>query len=132
MLIGFLQGDATLGINVHDTVFIIAKLHVAIFISLLFAILGQGYWMMNRLKRKLSNWLSRSHTTITLGALLISWILSFVDLSKNIDSDSAVFDSSHLYELILILIIIMVLLAQILYVINLFIGMFRPHRTNCG
>jgi cytochrome c oxidase subunit 1 len=40
MLIGILSGDTALDINVHDTYYIIAYLHIAILISILFGIIG--------------------------------------------------------------------------------------------
>ena len=52
MLIGILSEDAVLDINVHDTYYVIAYLHLAILISILFGIFGIGYWIMLKADRK--------------------------------------------------------------------------------
>lgn len=43
MTIGMLRGDEVLDINVHDTYFVIAHLHLTILMSILFGIIGMGY-----------------------------------------------------------------------------------------
>ncbi|MGS2739688.1 hypothetical protein [Sinomicrobium sp. M5D2P17] len=44
MGLGFLHPQETLDINIHDTYYVIAYLHMAILISFVFAIIGLGYW----------------------------------------------------------------------------------------
>lgn len=54
LLIGYIKKDAALDINVHDTYYVIAYSHLAILISILFGIIGFGYWIIIKANRKLS------------------------------------------------------------------------------
>ncbi|WP_199114245.1 hypothetical protein [Snuella sedimenti] len=42
ILVGILCGDAALDVNIHDTYYIIAYIHLTSFISILFGIVGLG------------------------------------------------------------------------------------------
>lgn len=55
MFFGVLSGDAVLDINLHDTYFVISYLHLAMLISVLFVIIGIGYWVVQKAKRAPSN-----------------------------------------------------------------------------
>ena len=76
MLIGILSEDAVLDINVHDTYYVIAYLHLSILISILFGIFGIVYWIMLKADRKLSKWLNWTHIGLTFGGTLIVWVLT--------------------------------------------------------
>ncbi|HMB63212.1 MAG TPA: cbb3-type cytochrome c oxidase subunit I [Eudoraea sp.] len=67
MLIGILSGNAVLDLNIHDTHYVIAYLHFATLIAILFGIIGVGYWIMQKTDRKLSRWLNWTHVGLSFG-----------------------------------------------------------------
>lgn len=66
LLIGFLKPDKTLDINIHDTYFVIGLISLAVIISIIFGILGLGYWVIIKLNGRLVNWLTIIHLIITI------------------------------------------------------------------
>ncbi|MFT6938397.1 MAG: cytochrome c oxidase subunit 1 [Saprospiraceae bacterium] len=54
LLIGFLSGDATLVINVHYTYYVFKYIHLTMLISILFGIIGIGYWIMEKANKRIS------------------------------------------------------------------------------
>lgn len=53
LLIGFLAADETLVINFHDSYYVVALIQLAEFVSILFGIIGLGYWIILKVNRKL-------------------------------------------------------------------------------
>ena len=114
ILIGILSGDAILDINVHDTYYVIAYLHFAILISILFGIIGIGYWIMQKKDRKLSRWLNWTHIGVTFGGTLVVWILT-----KFYRSEIMEFEFNDNLTLIITLIILLMIIGQIIFPINI-------------
>src|SRR5690606_36301779 len=75
ILIGFLSGTEPLDINVHDTYYVIEHGVISILISIIFGIIGLGYWIMQKANRRLSKWLNLIHIVLTIGGLLLIRIL---------------------------------------------------------
>ena len=76
ILFGILNRNEMLDINVHDTYFVFSQIDLTILISILFGIIGIGYWIMLKANRKLSKWLNLIHITLTFGGILLIWILA--------------------------------------------------------
>jgi len=127
-----LTDHETYDLNVHDTYFIIAKFHIAILTSILFGTIGLGYWIMAKLDRKTSKWMSIIHTSLTIGGLFLIWTLSSLNLNSKSGSGIAIFDSIDFLELLIFLIALIAILAQILFPINLVLSIFRKKTKNCG
>ncbi|SHG48530.1 cbb3-type cytochrome c oxidase subunit I [Flagellimonas flava] len=130
MLIGILSGDSVLDINVHDTYFVIAYLHLAILISILFGIIGIGYWIMQKANRKLSKWLNLIHVVLTVGGLIAIFGIPYLLFDSTAESAFPVFDQIARQNLILILTIFLILFGQLMYLINLIVGIFRKNKTS--
>ncbi|MCL6295430.1 cbb3-type cytochrome c oxidase subunit I [Jejuia spongiicola] len=126
MLIGFINGEAALDINVHDTYYIIAYIHLAILISILFGIIGLGYWIMLETNRKLSKLLNLIHITLTIGGFIAIWITSLI-LTESAEYE---FDDIGKRNLIIALILFLMILGQFLYIINLIIGLFKRIKSS--
>ncbi len=76
IIIGILSRDNVFDINVRDSYFVMNYLDFSIMISILFAIIGFGYWIMQKVDRKLSKRLNRVHIGLTFGGTLIVWVLT--------------------------------------------------------
>ena len=102
------------GFNIYDTYFIIATNDLIILFSILFGIIGLGYWTMLKANRKLSKWLNFTHIVLTFGGILIIWILSqlYRESIKEFDfNDNLTF---AIYSIALITVF-----GQIIYPINI-------------
>jgi len=120
MLIGILSGDAILDINVHDTYYVIAYLHLAIMISILFGIIGIGYWIMKKADRKLSKWLNWTHIGLTFGGTLIVWILT-----KFYRTEIMEYEFNNNLTLIITLIVLLMIVGQLIFPINIIYGLIK-------
>lgn len=126
-LIGILSGDAMLDINVHDTYYVIAYLNLAILISILFGIIGIGYWIMQKADRKLSKWLNWIHIGLTFGGTLIVWILT-----KFYRTEIMEFEFNNNLTLIITLIILLVIVGQLIFPINIIYGLIKKKNKTIG
>lgn len=126
MLIGILSGEAVLDINVHDTYYVIANLHLAILISIFFGIIGIGYWIMLKADRKLSKWLNWTHIGLTFGGILVVWILT-----KFYRTEFMEYEFNNNLTLIITLIILFMIIGQIIFPINIIYGLIkRKHKIS--
>lgn len=127
VLIGILSGDAVLDINVHDTYFIIAYLHFATLISIIFGIIGIGYWIMQKADRKLSKWLNWTHIGLTFGGTLVVWVLTQFYRTEIIE-----YKFNNNLTLIIMLIILLMFLGQLIFPINIICGLIRKKSKTSG
>ncbi|SDS19805.1 hypothetical protein SAMN05192545_0951 [Maribacter dokdonensis] len=116
LLTGFLKPDKTFYFNIHDTYYVLGLINLAVLISIIFAIIGFGYWVVIKLNRRLVNWLTVIHLIITvIGFCLILFIPFFL-------SDSNQDFGSHLTVTLSTLAAVCV---QLLYLINIITAFIR-------
>jgi heme/copper-type cytochrome/quinol oxidase subunit 1 len=75
LLVGLINPKEILDINIDDTYYVIQHSHLVILIAIYFCILGLGYWIIEKTCGKLIRNLNRVHLILTIGCLLIIWIL---------------------------------------------------------
>jgi heme/copper-type cytochrome/quinol oxidase subunit 1 len=75
LLIGLVNPKEILDVNIDDTYYVIQHSHLAILTAIYFCILGLGYWVIEKTCGKLIRNLNRIHLVLTIGCLLIIWIL---------------------------------------------------------
>ncbi|MGB5480880.1 MAG: hypothetical protein WBM91_07370 [Eudoraea sp.] len=127
MLIGILSGDAVLDINVHDTYYLIAWNQLTLMSSIIFGIIGIGYWIMQKGNRKLSKSLNWIHIGLTFGGILILLILNqlyrieIMNLEYNIN-----------LTLIITLIVLLMIVGQIIFPINIIYGLIKKKNKTSG
>ncbi len=135
MTIGFISkgatldinGDAVLNFNVHDTYFVITYIHLITLISILFGIIGLGYWIMQKANRKLSKWLNLIHIVLTFGGILFVLILAQLYREKVMGND---FNNN--LTLIITLISLIIILGQIIFPINIIYGLIKKNSKTGG
>ena len=127
IMIGILSGDAVIVINVHDTYYTIAYLHLATLISILFGIIGIGYLFMLKTKRKLSKWLNLIHITLTFGGISLIWILA-----KLFRESIMEYNFNNNLTLAIYLISLIAIFGQIIYPVNIIRGIIRKRNKTCG
>ena len=114
ILIGILCRDNVLDINVHDTYFVIAYFHFAILISIIFGIIGFGYWIMQKVDRKLSKWLNWTHIGLTFIGTFLVWILNRLYRPEIMD-----YKFNNNLSLIITLIVLIIIAGQLIFPINI-------------
>ncbi len=132
ILIGFLSGDGPLDINVHDTYFIIYHIHLAMLISIIFGIIGFGYWIMQKANRRLSKWLNLTHVVLTIGGLLLIRIL--LQLFREPETETLIsdFDFNENLNIAMFIIALIVIFGQIVYPINIIRGIIIKRNKTSG
>ena len=121
LLIGLLKPDKTLDINIHDTYIIIALLHLAVLISIIFGILGLGYWVVIKLNRRLVNWFTIIHLIITVISLCLIILIPFFLPESNQGITSLYFDA----QVTITLSAVVAVCIQSLYLVNIIIALIR-------
>lgn len=129
MLIGIFSGDTTLDINVHDTYYVIAYFYLTILISILFGIIGIGYWLMLTANRKLSKWLNLTHIVLTIGGIVTIILIPYL-LNSRTESEYPLFDGLATQNLIISIVAILIFFGQLIYISNLIIGIFNKNKTS--
>ena len=120
ILIGILSGDAVLDINVYDTYYVIAYFHLATLISILFGVIGIGYWIMQKGGRKLSRLLNWTHIGLTFGGTMIVMILAQFYREEIME-----YEFNNNLTLVITLIILLIILGQIIFPINIVYGLIK-------
>lgn len=120
MLVGLISRDTVLDINFHDTYYVITYIQLAVLISILFGIIGLGYWIMLKVNRKLSKWLNLIHIILTFGGILIIWVLSQLYRESIME-----YDFNGNLNLAISIIALIVIFGQVIYPINLISGIIR-------
>ena len=123
MPIGILSGDAVLDINVRDTYYVIAYLHLAILISILFGIIGLGYWIMQKVDRKLSKWLNWTHIGLTFGGTITVWIMT-----KFYRTEIMEYEFNDNLTSIITLIVLLMIVGQLIFPINIICGLLKKKK----
>ena len=120
ILIGILNLGKTFDVNIHDTYYIIDFRFITHLISLVFLIIGFGYWILQKTNRRISRRLLKIHVIITFGGLLIIWILSL--FYQDTFQDLMFY---NYLSLIIYLIILITVLGQLLFLFNIFRGLIK-------
>ncbi|MEK6480042.1 hypothetical protein WJR50_21040 [Catalinimonas sp. 4WD22] len=125
LAVGFSFGRYTFDLQLHDTYFIFAQWQLALLFSFCMGILSLGYWVAIRMKVSLINILSWTHTLVTtVACLLVQGILLLLSLKI---SAPAIFYGDFMSQGLSVLILLF-LLFQPLFLLNLIIGFRRRDR----
>ena len=127
ILFGILNRNEILDINVHDTYFVFSPIDLTILISILFGIIGIGYWIMLKANRKLSKWLNLIHITLTFGGILLIWILAQL-FRESIMAYN--FNNNLTFGIYLIALI--AIFGQLIYPINIISGIIKKRNKISG
>ncbi|MBD0824247.1 MULTISPECIES: hypothetical protein [Aestuariibaculum] len=110
----------TMQFNVYDTYYIFSRFQLFLSITIAFAFMGLGYWIMHKAEKCLYQPLSILHITLTFGGIFTIWIIS-ICLRVSIMQYNA---GDHLTNAIY-LVSFIVLFSQIVYPINIIKSLFK-------
>lgn len=132
LMIGFSQSEEKLDVNIHDTYFVIASLHLAYLLSIGYFLLGLGYWLTGKVfKRNLLKSLTIIHSVILIGSFIIYWLMFFYYQLKPKNEIFPLLDDGSFTTNIMIIYscILIIFVAQPIYVINIVIACFRKRNS---
>lgn len=120
-------GGSALDINIHDTYFVIAGMHIAQILFFLFTLLGFVYFSFTVSKVALVKILTRIHVLITVLAVFVNDLAKPLIFNYNKDK-FPLFDQSMDYQTFLAILMIIVLIAQILFIFNITYSSIKAFR----
>jgi cytochrome c oxidase subunit 1 len=134
-LTGLFLGNSTLDIQLHDTYFVVAHFHIVMGVSAFFGMLaGVYHWYPKMYGRFMNNTLGYVHFWVTLiGSYLIFWPMHYMGMTgipRRYYSFQA-FDTFNAYgdmKVFISVVSIVVLLAQILFMVNFFYSIWRGRK----
>ncbi|WP_299800096.1 hypothetical protein [uncultured Maribacter sp.] len=124
LLIGYIDSNETIVINIHDTYFVITMLNLGVLLSIMCGIIGLGYWVVIKLNRRLVNWLTIIHLIITVISLCLILLIPFFLPESNQGITSLYFDA----QVTITLSALVAVCIQSLYLVNIIIALIR--KTN--
>lgn len=125
ILVGFLNGNEMLDINVRDTYFIFSKTDLSIAISILFLTIGLGYYMMSKTNRRLSRSLYLIHLTLTYGGILLLAVLA-----QFLRESRTAYDFNNNLTSAMYLIALVAIIGQIVFPINMIYGLINKTKNS--
>ena len=132
ILIGFLSGTEPLDINLHDTYYVIEHGVISILISIIFGIIGLGYWILTKTNKRLSKWMNLIHIVLTIGGLLIIWVLLQLYREPETETLLSDFDFNKNLNIATFIITLIVIFGQIVYPINIIRGIIKKQNKTSG
>ncbi|MGB2761901.1 MAG: hypothetical protein WBC58_18205 [Maribacter stanieri] len=125
LLLGFLAPDETLVINFHDSYYVIALIHLAEFVSILFGITGLGYWIILKVNRKLINVLTLTHIIITIGGSAILLLAPYFFSDDSTETTFFKFDNLIEQNMMNLFALLLIVIGLIIFIINILQSLFR-------
>ena len=117
VLIGFMNRNTVLVINIHATYYVFKYNDLTTLISIYFGFIGIGYWIMLKMKKKLSKRFNFIHITITYLGLILIW-----GLTKFFRNSIMEYDFNDNLTLVIYLISMIIIIGQVIYPINIIKG----------
>lgn len=116
LILGLIGVNSNLDLQLHDTYFVIAAVHIGILFVIILGIIGWIYWRTSA--KKLVPWMTLTHTIATVVSfVLIMLAASF--FKELVSTNVAMFRAIN--QLIFLMLLI-ALLSQVVFIINLIIS----------
>ncbi|TDS15470.1 hypothetical protein DFQ03_2111 [Maribacter caenipelagi] len=128
ILIGLMGPNKTFYVNIQDIYYVIGLIHVTLIISIIFAVLGFGYWVVIKLNGMLVNKLTLIHSIITIIGFLIIILIPFFLLNIVPEGSSYDFVTLLKFQTIAFWIFSLVVFIQLLYLFNIIIALITKSK----
>jgi heme/copper-type cytochrome/quinol oxidase subunit 1 len=116
--------DNTIDIQLHDTYFVFASIHIGVTFSIYLGVIGIIYWLIR--KKKLVDWMTVIHVVITISAFVLIIITGLI-FQEVIEEN---FETFRTINQILFVVILIALLSQLIFLTNLIFGLIRNEPKN--
>ena len=127
LVYGIQSEDKTIDINIHDTIFIIAIIHVMVLLSIIFFLIGLIYYGLyrNRNCKPLNN-ITFLHVLLTFIGITILFVLPLYQKNllpfKNYEDYKFYLGMSRLYKQMVAFGFIAIFMGQIMFILNLILS----------
>lgn len=119
------NSDDAIDINIYDTYYVIANVHIVKLLFVLYGFAGFIYWAFNKAEVSLIRILTKLHVLVTIGSIPVYFLgLKLFKLFPPNTNFPLVDDLSD-ENVFLTLLFLFVFIAQLLFVINLVISTFK-------
>lgn len=120
------SNERTLDINIHDTYYVTTEKDLAIVFLLFTAVLGIVYLLFDLLKIPFFSMLSKIHIYGTLLLFFVFFIYYFImQLTMNQEQYYSITNFPEDYSLELFIVLLMIIMAQLLFIINIFVSIIK-------
>lgn len=117
--------DTTLYINIYDTYFVVAQLHLCILLAIFYSVIGLAYFLCRN--RRLITALTGIHSIITIIGFFAYFIL--LGIVKQMHDPHSLFDSTQETQNTgIVIILFLIALVQPLFLANIAVGLVRKIR----
>ncbi|MGO4772244.1 hypothetical protein ACEN2I_11315 [Flavobacterium sp. W22_SRS_FK3] len=128
LLLGYLNSDEILDINIHDTYFIIKYPHLGILLSLLYGFPALLYFVFMKLNFRFIKWMTVIHIVVSIaGILLICFLKQLIRKSDFGDLNSILTDMYFNQKIMgsIVLLFLSIVAVQIFFFINFFYALIK-------
>ncbi len=132
IVIGLFSKGKSIDIQLHDTYYVVENLSFAMLSSTILALIGLGYWTIIRFNGRLNHTFTGVHLTITIGFFLLVMLIAIIHNTQAYNSQNPDFsqwklDYSKWIRVTkwLLVGVLLFILSQIVYVINLVVGLAK-------
>ncbi|RTE52783.1 hypothetical protein EHW67_14010 [Arenibacter aquaticus] len=122
---GALLGNEVWDLNIYDTYYVIRYTDLSYMLSFLFGCIGLGYWIMEKYNKKLSTWLSIIHTALSIGGILLVMFLA-----QFYRGPIREYEFNSLLSSLISVICFIIILAQVIFPINILYGLTKNKNHN--
>lgn len=128
LIVGFLNSQKTLDINIHDTYFVISYWHFGMFFSFVYSFIALIYFVLIKLNFILIKWITVTHVIVSVGGVFL--ILLFFQLIREtspVDFESFLSDIDFNTKMTwgIWITFFNILGMQVLFVINVIQALFK-------
>lgn len=116
--------NSAIDLQLHDTYFVIASIHIGILFSFILGIIGSIYWLIRH--KKLINWMTLFHVMSTISTFVLIIITGLV-YKEAIGGD---FDTFRIVKQILVTLILIALFSQVIFMTNLVLSLISNKNKN--
>ena len=116
VILSLINLKGTIDIQLHDTYFVIAFIHLSFFLSAILIITGLLYWLVRR--KKLISWMTLAHVLSTILLFLSIIITGFV-------FEQFLTPNHNLLRPLIVLSLLVFIISYSIFIINLTISLSR-------
>jgi len=131
ILFGLTNGDNYLDVNLHDTMFVVTNSYIAKIFSVLFGLIGVGYWLMHKFRYNLSKRLNLIHIILTIGGLITIWTIILIFSESNFKYGNS-YPNKINRNLILTILTLLIIIGQLIYLTNIIGGLIKKRNITSG
>ena len=129
-LSGINNESGTVDMPIANMYYVISYFNLSMLIALCYFLTGLGYWIVLRIyKKRLVNPMTFFHTFILIGCFVLYWLVVVYKIlfMENV----SIYDKYEIFnETFFGLIVLIIVIAQPVFIINLLIGLFSKKLVN--